>query len=174
MISVFFFNIYLTPLDRFIEKYINQYYIKINKINFLFCKKIIKYFPFQSTSFNEPNKSICKHIYNNKFTKIKYVRYTKNFIVAVLGKKTLALKIKESIKQFIENDLLLKINKKKVINVFNNSANFLSYKISCNKKKYFSFSKPKTLEKKIRIVHKIKLRMKINSDRLLKTSADTL
>ena len=147
MMALFFLNIYLTPLDHFLEKYINQYYIKTNKINFLFTKR-----------------------------KIKYMRYAKNFIVAVLGKKTLALKIKESIKQFIKNDLLLKINKKKtkVINVFNNSANFLSYQINCNKKKYFSFSKPKTLEKRIRIGHKIKLRIKINSDRLLKTSTDIL
>ena len=145
--SLFFLNIYLTPLDHFFKKHINQYYIKTNKINFLFTKK-----------------------------KIKYIRYNKDFIVAILGKKTLALKIKESIKQFIKNDLLLKINKKKtrVINIFNNSANFLTYQISCNKKKYFSFSKPKTLEKKIRIAHKIKLRMKISSDKLLKTSADIL
>lgn len=147
MLSLFFFNIYLTPLDRFIEKYINQYYVKTTKINFLFPKK-----------------------------KIKYIRYNKNFIVAILSKKKLALKIKETIKQFIKNDLLLKINKKKIkiINIFNNSANFLSYQISSNKKKYFSFSKPKTLEKKIRIAHKIKLRIKINSDKLLKTSADIL
>jgi hypothetical protein len=141
--------------------------MKTSKIKTLF---------FEPTSLNKLQQKVSKHIYNNKFTTIKYIRYTKNFIIAVLGKKILVLKIKESIAQFIKNDLLLKIHKKKtkLINVLNNSSNFLSYQISCNKKKYFSFSKPKAIEKKIRIARKIKLRIKINSDNLLKISADTL
>lgn len=60
IMSPFFFNIYLTPLDRFIEKCINRYYIKTNRINYLFTKKKIKSFPFQSTSFNKLHKEVSK------------------------------------------------------------------------------------------------------------------
>ena len=94
----------------------------------------------------------------------------------VMGKKKLAVKIKKKVINYIQNDLFLNINenKTKLTNAFNDSASFLSYKIYCTKKNYFSFSKPQAIEKRLRIIRRIKMRKKVNLDRNLKKIANEI
>ena len=94
----------------------------------------------------------------------------------VLGKKKLAVKIKKKVIDYIQNDLFLKVNedKTKLINAFNDSASFLSCKIYRTKKKCFSFSKFQAIEKKFKIMSRIKIRKKVNLNRILKKAADEI
>lgn len=94
----------------------------------------------------------------------------------VLGKKKLAVKIKKKVINYIQNDLLLEVNenKTKLTNAFNDSASFLSCKIYHTKRKYFPFSKPQAIEKRLRIMRRIKIRKKINLERNLKKVADDI
>lgn len=92
----------------------------------------------------------------------------------VLGKKKLAVKIKKKIVNYVQNDLFLEVieDKTKLINAFNDSASFLSCKIYCTKRKYLPFLKPQAIEKKLRMIHRIKIKKKINLDRNLKKAAN--
>jgi hypothetical protein len=94
----------------------------------------------------------------------------------VVGKKKLAVKIKKKVINYIQNDLFLEVNENKIklTNVFNDSAYFLSCKIYCIKKKYFSFLKPQAIEKKLRVMRRINIRKKVNLKRNLKKVADDI
>ena len=68
----------------------------------------------------------------------------------------------------------LEINEEKtrLINVYNDAARFLGMKIYCVKTKHLSISKPKAIEKRLRILNRIKIRKSIINNRILKDTAD--
>ena len=92
----------------------------------------------------------------------------------VLGKKKLAVRIKKKVLNYVQNDLFLKVinDTTKLVNSFNDFSLFLSYKIYCTKRKYLPLLKPQAIEKKLRMVHRIKNRRKVNLDRNLKEAAN--
>lgn len=188
ILSPLFLNIYLTPLDRFAENCIKEFHVgDKRKRNYNYYKLISltneekeKLSPMEASlrieRLKRLHREVPKFIYDSSFLRVKYVRYADDFIVGVLGKKKLAVKIKSLFSDFIFNNFHLEANKEKtkLTNVFNDSANFLSCKIHNTKRKYLSFSKPKAIEKKVRVARRIKIRQNIYLNRVLKNSADNL
>jgi retron-type reverse transcriptase len=181
-------NIYLTPLDKYAGNLIKLYSLgkrpernhEHNKLVSLTKEKELKLTSYEAELKLEQLKRVyqktSKFVYDESFTKIKYVRYVDDFIFGVLGKKKLAVRIKKEITNYIQNNLSLDVdgNKTKLTNVFKDSISFLSCKIYCTKRKYLSFSKPKAIEKRLKIMRRIKIKKKITINKNLKKSADNI
>ena len=66
------------------------------------------------------------------FTRVKYVRYADDFLISVIGDKTLAKTIKQEISDFLKTKLKLRLSdeKTKITNARHEEANFLGFRIT--------------------------------------------
>lgn len=143
-----FFNIYLTSLDKYVEKLVRQNYIH---------KK------WQKTSLN-----FC--------TKIKYIRYINCVVFGIQGSKKSILELKRKILNFLKNDLFLEKNKVKIQlgNVFKSPLSFLSYRIYYVKKKYKWYLKNRMPYKRVEISHIFNSILKTKQSIFLKNLMDKI
>lgn len=104
ILSPLFLNIYLTPLDRFAENCIKQFHVGARpKRNYNYDKLISltdeekeKLSPLEASlkieRLKRLHKEVPKYIYDDSFSRVKYVRYADDFIVGVLGRKKISCK----------------------------------------------------------------------------------
>lgn len=78
-------------------------------------------------------RGILPSLLDDKYIRIKYVRYADDFIVGVRGPKELAKKILEEIKTFLKSELHLTVNEEKtrITHIYSDKAKFLGMLISC-------------------------------------------
>jgi len=130
IVSPILSNIYLNVFDKFMEKYIDTYSSKdklISKVNSV----IVKY----SNTLNRLNeeylvskdREILKRIREvraerNKIPsrirtgiRIRYVRYADDWVVGIIGARSVAVSIKETIKSFLEEELMLELSEDKTL-----------------------------------------------------------
>lgn len=69
---------------------------------------------------------------DSNFTRVRYVRYADDFVIAVIGSKEMAESIKEDVAKFLKNKLNLELNQEKTLitNLRNEKANFLGYEFT--------------------------------------------
>jgi len=73
-------------------------------------------------------------------SKVNYVRYADDFLIGIIGSKSIAIEIKEKVQNFLKNHLKLDLNmdKTKITNVTKNFVRFLGYDISATTRKFYS------------------------------------
>ena len=78
-------------------------------------------------------KGLLPTIFDDKYIRIKYVRYADDFIIGVRGCKNVATSIMREVKDFLKQDLHLTVNEEKsrITHVYSNKANFLGMLIHC-------------------------------------------
>lgn len=188
ILSTFFLNIYLTPLDFYVKdladqcnkatkfkknsKSIKAVTHSKNKIKNLSQSEI----QLEKIKLRHLSKGIFKKINDQDMICIKYLRNGDVFIIGVLAKKKLALKLKSQVLMWIESNLCFDVNEEQttLTNVYNDAFRFLGIKIHCVKTKHFFISKSTAIEKKLRIMNRIKIRKDIVKNRISKNIADLI
>jgi retron-type reverse transcriptase len=151
-------NIYMHPFDVWMEdqftfssdsikyKKKNPIYLKINR-------GIQNFDPIIT------NHKLKSGLWNNhSFKKIEYIRYTDNFLIGVTGNKQECIELQLKIKNFLENELQIKLNidKIKITHSSKGNALFLKYNIHIAKFKKISIRYNK-LRKLTRITSRLQL-----------------
>jgi len=144
-------NIYLDKLDRFMENVIDSdttgNYRKQNpdysKARYLYRKavsngsdtKTIKQLNY--TMANLPSSDR----YDPNFRRVKYVRYADDFLIGVIAPKAYAVDLKRKIKEFLNNELSLRLSdeKTKITHAAENEVTFLGYIIRKGTGKHCKF-----------------------------------
>jgi group II intron reverse transcriptase/maturase len=125
-------NIYLNELDKYIEKLESEYLgpSKTPKANPAYSK-------LMNNQTNNWNPKLARKLKIHKsdpfdplYRHIRYVRFGDDFLIGVLGPKSLAVEIRKRISEFLETKLVLKLNfeKTKITNV-SKKVPFLGYLI---------------------------------------------
>jgi len=144
-------NIYLDKLDRFMGNIINSdstgKYRKPNpdytKARYLYRKavsngsdtKTIKQLKY--TMENLPSSDR----YDSNFRRVRYVRYADDFLIGVIAPKAYAVDLKRKIKEFLNNELCLRLSeeKTKITHAAENEVTFLGYIIRKGTGKHCKF-----------------------------------
>jgi len=146
-------NIYLHELDVFMEHIKNTYKTgkqspEYNKAITPYRKAVLKYKADKSKENLTVLKEKRKILMNTNYTlrtgvNVHYVRYADDFIVGVLGPKTVAEEIKAKIAEFLKKELLIELNedKTKVTHVQKDCVKFLGYKILVTDKEFYESKK---------------------------------
>ena len=114
-------------------------------------------------------------IFDDKFIRIKYVRYADDFIVGVRGSKSLAIEIRREITNFLREDLHLSVNEEKtnLTHVYSDKARYLGMTIHCVPSNKIPFRRAAHIERfrrlKARILAKIE-RAEVKQQKVLKKS----
>lgn len=188
ILSPLFLNIYLSLLDFYVQNFNYWYNKRTNlkkkfghiKAN-IFCKNKIKNmnkfdirlkkFQFRSLFWNIPKK-----MNDLNLVCLKFLRYTDIFVIGVLAKKKLALRLKNQVMMWIESELRFEVNidRTMLTSVNNDVFKFLGIKIYCAKTRQLNLSKSKVNEKKLRIMNRIKIKKNIVNDKVSKSVADLI
>lgn len=132
-------NIFLDKLDRFMENIIDSdttgKYRKQNpdyaKARYLYKKavsngsdtKSIKQLKYSMANLPSSDR------YDPNFRRVKYVRYADDFLIGVIATKAYAVDLKRKIKEFLNNELSLRLSdeKTKITHAAENEVTFLGY-----------------------------------------------
>lgn len=173
-------NIFLTLLDNFINQLIKKHrkgerasinpeYIKESKLTVKDLENISEMNlkpQLIKRILNQKKRQTLKKglrytLFDNRYIRIKYVRYADDFIVGVRASKETALKIKKEIIFFLKSSLHLRVNedKTKVYQTYCEKVKFLGMHIYNVPTKHLPFRKARHLEKikrnKSRIVNRV-------------------
>lgn len=124
-------NIYLDHLDKFVEKLQKHYQGNVKANN-------RKKNPDYAKLLRLGQKSKCyrlkipSRIHNEKgYRNCKYLRYADDFILGILGPRSMAIEILDKIKNFLAKELNIELSLKKTkITHITNGIEFLGYKFS--------------------------------------------
>jgi group II intron reverse transcriptase/maturase len=150
IISPILANIYLDKLDKYIKGYITNFekgktrkgnkmyklyeqrrYRLNKKLESVRDEKIRKQMIAEIKLLrNERNKYAARNEMDDSIKRLKYVRYADDFLIGVTGSKSDSLKIKEDIKNFLNEVLKLDLSEEKtLITNAQKPAKFLGYDI---------------------------------------------
>nr|UBY46071.1 hypothetical protein Paeru_mt_16 [Porphyridium aerugineum] len=140
ILSSLFYNIYLHIFDTFIIKLKNEYERNVKKekseVSFLLNNSL-------------KTEDYCNNDFNTIFDnpngfKVKYIRYANNYIIGILGPKTLAVIVRNRIKEFLMEEFQIELSVTKAIKIthISNQIKFFGFifsrKILDVKPKYFT------------------------------------
>lgn len=134
-------NIYLNEFDKFMEKVCDQYsYGELRRKNPQYNKLNCKYHYYlnrgqleKAREFQrERDKLQVLDQMDRGYSRIKYCRYADDFVIGIWNDKATAERVKDFAEDFLENELLIQLNKEKTIitNLKDNNVRFLGYEIS--------------------------------------------
>jgi hypothetical protein len=147
-------NIYLNKLDKYMKEYISKFdegerrkynpeYFKLSgkKAKLAYKLETIKDETQKAERIRkikeiEEQRNLMPSVdeMDSGFKRIKYVRYADDFLIGVIGSKEDSVKIKEDIKNYLNEKLNLTLSDQKtLITHANTSANFLGYEIYVRK-----------------------------------------
>lgn len=150
IVSPILANIYLDKLDKYIREYITNFekgktrkgntmyklyeqrrYRLNKKLESVKDEKIRKQMIAEIKLLrNERNKYAARNEMDDSIKRLKYVRYADDFLIGVTGSKSDSLKIKEDIKNFLNEVLKLDLSEEKtLITNAQKPAKFLGYDI---------------------------------------------
>jgi len=151
ILSPFLFNIYMNELDKFVMKLTKNVSKGVNEFNPEAKKeynRLISEFSTQriahtvskygsvtamKLALKEKKKAYYKKwgrsFKNTTFNSLQYVRYADNFLIGVVGPRSLAFNIQKQIDTFIKSDLHLEIKQNKIVNRNEGSVKFLGFAI---------------------------------------------
>lgn len=136
LLSPLLANIYIMPLDEWVEKYLVSNYSKgkIEKVN-------SEYVQILRPEHVADHSTHSKYMHDQNSLKLHYVRYKNNFIIGLNGPKIYCKQLVDECRIFLHTQLKLALNteKTKIIHSQSKSTIFLGYRIYKNK-----FSKLKT------------------------------
>lgn len=144
-------NIYLDRLDRFMESIIKidttGDYRRQNpdyaKARYLYRKavrngndpKTVKHLKCEMENIPSGDR------FDPSFRRVKYVRYADDFLIGVIAPKDYAVDLKQKIKEFLKNELCLRLSdeKTKITHATDNNVTFLGYIIRKGAVKHSKF-----------------------------------
>jgi len=106
-------------------------------------------------------KGLTPTIFDDKYCRVKYVRYADDFIIGVRGQKSVALQILTEVKTFLKSELHLSVNEEKtrITHVFSDKAHYLGMLIHCVPTNQVAYKRSAHVERfrrlKLRTVRKI-------------------
>lgn len=152
-IYLFFFNIYLTCLDHFLDVTILKQDKSLIKNNIIKSKNSKEKISIQFLKNKQQYKKFL-NLENLSLINIKYVRYVNNLLIGLLAKKKLIFKLKIQLSIWIKSQLHLEFIKEKInfVKISENLFKFLSFKINYN---YNIIKYPKISEKQLKIKKKL-------------------
>lgn len=154
IISPILANIYLDKFDKYMKKYAEdfdlgvkrrtnpEYNVYRNRMTAIQCKlKAAESEAERKTLLHElkATRDVMVTIpfgmsMDEKYRRLKYVRYADDFLIGVIGSKAECVKIKEDITNFMKNTLHLEMSQEKtLITHSEDSAHFLGYNIHVQK-----------------------------------------
>jgi retron-type reverse transcriptase len=121
-------NIYLNELDQFIENLCKQYQGEIksgNRNKNTVANNLLKD-GYKSQYYNLRFPTRIKN--ETGYKNCKYIRYADDFVIGVIGPRTMAIEIRNKIKEFLKNELNveLSLDKTKVTHI-TKGIEFLGY-----------------------------------------------
>lgn len=121
-------------------------------------------------------KNISRIIQKNRLVRIKYVRFRDNFIIGIVGCKSFARRILKVVSVFLTGrlQLVLNLEKTKLINSYNDRVRFLGTFLYCSKEKRGDKGKVKVIEKQSRLLKKAKSKVSCINENLSKVLSDNL
>ena len=144
-------NIYLDKLDRLMENiikidttggyrrqnpnYAKARYLYRKAVNKGSDTKTIKHLKYAMENLPSSDR------YDPDFRRVKYVRYADDFLIGVIAPKTYAVDLKQKIKEFLKNELCLRLSdeKTKITHAAENEVTFLAYIIRKGTGKHCKF-----------------------------------
>ena len=150
-------NIYLNELDKYIENYATEFNIGIkkktnpkyktisNRLSEFRCEGKVIWQELNNDERKERSKTLKEKLRKQKsmsptvpidpnYKRIQYTRYADDFIIGVIGSKNDAKKIKQDIKNFLDNTLKLEMSEEKTkITHTSQRARFLGYDITVSR-----------------------------------------
>lgn len=154
IISPILSNIYLNELDKYMEKYKqdfdkgktrkhNKEFAKLSASKSYYAKKLRDNWNNMNVQERTELQTFVKSLesefrtmpstepLDKNFRRIQYVRYADDFIIGVIGSHEDAMKIKEDLTVFLRNELKLELSQEKtLITHHNDFARFLGYDIT--------------------------------------------
>jgi group II intron reverse transcriptase/maturase len=106
-------NIYLNELDRFMEKLSEQYQGSVKASNRKKNPVPLKLLRSGNKSMYHRMRIPSRDPYEVEYRNCKYIRYADDFIIGVLGPRELAVEIREKVKNFLTEELRVKLNLEK-------------------------------------------------------------
>jgi len=109
-------------------------------------------------------------LYDEKYCRVRYVRYADDFIIGVRGTKDTAKEIMKLVSNFLKSDLHLKINneKTKLTHIYSDKAQFLGMEISCVPLKQVPFRRAAHIERFRRLKLRVSRRIDIANEQKAK------
>jgi len=132
LISPILSNIYMHPLDEWMEDVLIPKYTKGKR-----KRTNPEYTKMLRMHGRATNKRIGTGVANDEnFGRVFYVRYVDDFLIGVIGSKETCKKIREEIKIFLEEHLAMTLNidKTRITHTTTEKALFLGYDITCTPK----------------------------------------
>jgi hypothetical protein len=149
-------NIYLDKLDKYIKEYTNQFNKgkgiqrrKSSEIKRLEWKKYLLNKKLKSEKDKTVRKQLieqikaiiqerqqypCSDCMDDRIKRLRYIRYADDFLIGIIGNKSDCTKIKEDIKNYLNNHLGLELSEEKtLITNAKKSAKFLGFNILTRK-----------------------------------------
>jgi hypothetical protein len=173
VLSPFFFNVYMTKFDRFIESLIletaNKSMMVKNPlhIRFFFLDRV-QYLQLGSQLPKETkkNNSKTKQIFKTGF-KLLYVRHINHFLFGYYGQKGEIKELSKRIEAFFKLNLHLNCIRFKFINVYSNCVNYLGFKLRYQKKQE-TLIKNKTIRAFEKLKNRLTMRKWVENSKYLK------
>nr|YP_009710751.1 group II intron reverse transcriptase/maturase [Amanita thiersii]QFZ98699.1 group II intron reverse transcriptase/maturase [Amanita thiersii] len=124
-------NIYLNELDRFMEKLCQEYQGSVlpsnRKKNPLANKLLRAGLKSEYYRMRIPSRIPNETDYRN----CKYIRYADDFLIGILGPRSIAIEVRNKVKEFLRDELKIELNMEKTkITHISNGIEFLGYKFS--------------------------------------------
>ena len=140
IISPILANIYLNELDEYMEQLSQKYYMgKKRKINPEYRRLIgNRYNRIRKGRYKEAKEMLEKAMkmqtadpLDHNFIRVNYVRYADDFVILIIGAKSLAQEVKMEIAEFLDQKLKLELSMEKTLitNILRERARFLGYEI---------------------------------------------
>ena len=121
-------------------------------------------------------KNISRIIQKNRLVRIKYVRFRDNFLIGIVGCKSFARRILKVVSVFLTGrlQLVLNLEKTKLINSYNDRVRFLGTFLYCSKEKKGDKGKVKVVEKRSRLLKRVESKVSFINERLSKGLSDNM
>jgi len=154
IVSPILANIYLDKFDKYVKRYIQSFNegekrSRTPEYRKLECRKRYITKKLETEVNNDAKKAIIREIkkidksrilipsqdeMDERFKRLKYVRYADDFILGVIGSKKDCEQVKEDIKQYLYNELQLELSDEKtLITHATEPAKFLGYEVYIRK-----------------------------------------
>lgn len=176
-------KIYLNELDKFMKQIVKKYKKGFNPTINMKYFKLINLSKYERTlnSFLQQNikryrrkklfnQGIKPYLHDNNYIRVRYIRYIEDILIGVRGPKQIVKKIKSEFQNWLKSNLHLNLKEKKtkLTYILGKKLNFLGFVLYCLPYKQQFYRKSRKIEKRKRVIKRIKSYEKVTKTKLKK------